>query len=159
MLPTPTHWSAEEIHRIMGCRKFHNYKHILSVSCYGEWVDGSEFPPSLGSFATIPKAKRGKLLDCSCYRFLDTVHMDIAFGDCLSVGGFRYALILVNWDTQENWTFSLKSFSLNCILSALQLFRAVAGSLARCFYCDFNAKLFGTAISKYLIDNNSKIIS
>ena len=60
---TKTHWSGEEIHRIMGCRKFRNYKHILQVSRDGEWIDGGEFPPSLGSFTTIPKAKRGKLLD------------------------------------------------------------------------------------------------
>jgi hypothetical protein len=86
---TKTHWLAEELHRIMGCRKFRNYKHILNVSRDGEWIDGGEFPPSLGSFATIPKAKRGKLLDHSHYRFLDAVHMDIAFSDCLSIGGFR----------------------------------------------------------------------
>ncbi len=40
----------------MGCHKFLNYKHILQVSCDSKWVDGGEFPPSLGSFATIPKA-------------------------------------------------------------------------------------------------------
>ena len=37
---TKTHWSSEEIHRIMGCRKFRNYKHVLDVSRGGEWVDG-----------------------------------------------------------------------------------------------------------------------
>ena len=62
---TKTHWSAEELHCIMGCRKFCNYKHILNVSRDDEWIDGGEFPPSLGSFATIPKAKQGKLLDRS----------------------------------------------------------------------------------------------
>ena len=156
---TKTHWSGEEIHRIMGCRKFRNYKHILHVSRDGEYIDGGEFPPSLGSFATIPKAKRGKLLDRSRYRFLDAVHIDIAFGDCLSVGGFRYALILVDRATRYNWTFGLKSLSAACILAALRLFRAAAGSLAHCFYCDCDAKLFGSAISEYLIDNGSKIFS
>jgi len=143
----------------MGCRKFRNYKHILHVSRDGENFDGGKFPPSLGSFATIPKAKRGKQFDRFRYRYLDAVHMDIAFGDCLSVGGFRYALILVNQATRYNWTFGLKSLSLECILAALRLFRAAAGSLACCFYCDCDAKLFGTAISKYLIDNGSKIVS
>jgi hypothetical protein len=33
---TKTHWSSEELHRIMGCRKFRNYKHILQVSRDGE---------------------------------------------------------------------------------------------------------------------------
>jgi hypothetical protein len=124
-----THWSSEEIHRIMGCRKFHNYKHILDVSRGGEWIDGGEFPMSLGSFATIPKAKRGTPLDRTSYRFLDAVHMDIAFGDCVSVGGYRYALILVDRATRYNWAFGLKTLSSECILAALRLFRAAAGSL------------------------------
>jgi hypothetical protein len=42
---------------------------------------------------------------------------------------------------------------------ALRLFLATAGSFAQCFYCDCDTKLFGTAISKYLIDNDSKIVA
>jgi hypothetical protein len=45
------------------------------------------------------------------------------------------------------------------ILLALRLFWAAAGSLARCFYCDCNTKLFGTAISEYLINNDSRIVA
>jgi hypothetical protein len=143
----------------MGCQKFRNYRHILQVSQDSEWVDGGEFPPSLGSFATIPKAKRGKSLDRTWYLYLDTVHMDIAFGDCLAIGGFGYALILVDRGTRYNWTFGLKTLSSDCILSALCLFQAATGSLAWCFYCDCDTKLFGTAISKYLINKNSKIVA
>jgi len=44
---TKTHWSSEELHRIMGCRKFRNCKHIIQVSRDGEWVDGGQFPLSL----------------------------------------------------------------------------------------------------------------
>jgi hypothetical protein len=80
---------------------------------------------------------------------LDAVHMDIAFGNCLSVGGFDYALILVNRSTKNNRTFGLKSLNSNNILSALRLFQALAGSLTRCFYCDCFAKLVGTAILEY----------
>jgi hypothetical protein len=84
---TKTHWSAEEIHWALGCQNFWNYKHILQVSWDGAWVDGGEFPPSLGSFATIPKAKRGQSLDHTCYLYLDAVHLNITFGDCLAIGG------------------------------------------------------------------------
>ena len=106
---TKTHWSSEEIHGIMGCRKFRNYKHILDGSHGSEWIDGGEFPMSLGLFATIPKAKRGAPLDRTSYRFLDAIHMDIAFGDCISVGGYCYALILVDRVTHNNWVFGLKT--------------------------------------------------
>ena len=154
-----THWSAEELHRAMGCRKFRNYKHLLQVSRDGHWAEGGEFPPSLGSFTTVPKANKGKPLDRTKYLYLDAVHVDIAFGDCLSVGGFRYALILVNRATHYNWTFGLKDVSSASILGALRLFCASAGSLACSFYSDCDLKLFGTAIQEYLINNSFKIIA
>jgi hypothetical protein len=154
-----THWSAKELHQAMGCRKFHNYKHLIQVSQDGTWVDGGKFPPSLGSFATIPKSNWGKLLDRRCYLYLDAVHVDIAFGDCLLVGGFRYTLILVDRATWCNWTFGSKDLSLSFILDAFCLFQALAKSLAWCFYSDCDLKLFGTAICKYLIDGSSKIIA
>jgi hypothetical protein len=102
---TKTHWSAEELHRVMGCWKFHNYKHLLQISRDGKWVDGGEFPLLLGSYTTIPKAKRGSALDHTKYCYLDAVHMDIAFGDCVSIGGFCYVLILVDHVTRYNWSF------------------------------------------------------
>jgi hypothetical protein len=143
----------------MGCRKFRNYKHILAVSRDGEWVYGGEFSMSLGFYATIPKAQRGTSLDRTSYRYLDALHMDIAFGDCISVGGYRFALILVDPATCYNWAFGLKTLSSNSILLALRLFRAAACSLARCFYCGCDPKLFGRAISEYLVDNSSKVVA
>jgi len=156
---TKSHWWSEELHRIIGCRKFRNYKHILDVSRHGECVNGSKFPMSLGSYATIPKAKWGTSLDRTSYKFLDAVHMDIAFGDCVSVGGYGYALILVDRATRYNWAFSLKTLSSDCILLALCLSCAAAGSLARCFYCDCDPKLYGRAISDYLVENSSKVVA
>ncbi len=85
--------------------------------------------------------------------------MDIAFGDCLSVGGSRYALILVDCATWYNWAFGHKNLMLDAILAAIRLFRAAAGSLAKYFYCDCDLKLFGTVISEYLIDNNYKVVA
>jgi hypothetical protein len=143
----------------MGCRKFWNCKHLLQVSRDEEWMDGSEFPSSLGTYATICKANSSGTVDCHNYKYLDAVYMDIAFGDCLSVGSFRYVLVLVDRATWYNWAFGLNNLSLDAILAAIWLFHAAAGSLAKCFYCDCDLKLFGTAISKYLIDNQSKVVA
>jgi hypothetical protein len=109
---TKTHWSAEELHCIMSCRKFRNYKHLLQVSQDRQWIDGGKFPFSLGSYATISKAKWGGPLDSMKYRYLDTVHVDIVFGDCVAFSGNHYALILVDRATHYNWTFGLKTLSL-----------------------------------------------
>jgi hypothetical protein len=157
-LDTMTHWTLEELHWAMGCCKFWNYKHLLQVSHDGKWMDGSEFPASLGSYATIRKSNIGGPIDCGKYKYLDMVHMDIAVGNCFSISGFRCALILVDRATWYNWAFGLKNLSA-AILDAIWLFCAVAGSLAQCFYCDCDLKLFGTAISEYLIDNDSKVVA
>jgi hypothetical protein len=156
---TKNHWTREELHNIMGCWKFRNYKHLLQVSRDGEWVDGGNFPSSIGSHATIPKAKRGGALDCKKYRYLDAVHMGTVFSNCVSIGGFCYALILVDQATRYNWLFGLKTLSSADIISALCLFWAVAGLLAHCFHSDCDLEIFGLAVSKYLINGQSKVVT
>ena len=97
---TKSHWTAEELHRITGCRRFRNYKHLISTPKDGSFIDNGEFPLSIGSFTTIPKAPRGKAIDQMTSKFLDIIHLDIAFGDCMSVGGFKHALIFVDRATR-----------------------------------------------------------
>jgi hypothetical protein len=95
-------------------------------------LDGGEFPPSLGSYyATVRKTYSDGPLDWTKYKYLDAIHMDIAYGDCLLVGGFCYVLILVDQATRCNWAFGLKNLSSDTILSAIQLFHSSAGSLPR----------------------------
>ena len=156
---TKTHWTSEELHRALGCRRFRNYKHILQTSLDGQWMDGGKFQVSLGAFTTIPKAPRGKAINCEQSFYLDVVHVDIFFGDCVSTGGFRYSLVFVDRATRYNWVFGLKDLSSSLILSAFCLFRADAGSYARCFRCDCDTKLFGTKIREHLIDNASNIVA
>ena len=105
---TKSHRSAEELHRITGCHRFRNYKHLISTTKDGSFIDNGEFPLSIGAFTTIPKAPRGKAIDRTTSKLLDIVHFDIAFGDCMSVGGFKYALIFVDRATCFNWCFGLK---------------------------------------------------
>jgi hypothetical protein len=156
---TKTHWTSKELHCALGCRPFQNYKHILQTSLDGKWIDGGEFPLALGSYATIPKAKRGGNIDQTKSYFLDVVHVDIAFGDCISVGGFCYALILVDRATRYNWVYDLMDLSSDSILSALRYFKTDAGSYACCFRLDCDAKLFGMRIREHLINNDSNIVA
>jgi hypothetical protein len=95
-LDTKYHFTAEELHRWTGCRRFYNYRHLIHISNDGRFLDNGKFPVSIGAYTTIPKAPRGKLINCTPSKYLDIVHIDIAFGDCMSVGGYRYALIFVD---------------------------------------------------------------
>ncbi len=156
---TKKHWTLEELHHALECRRFRNYRHIIQTSLDGEWIDKGEFPLLLGSYMPIPKAPHEGSIDCEKSFFLDIVHVDIAFGDCVLVGGFRYSLIFVDQATRYNWVFCLKDLSKELILLAFRLFRADAGSYAQCFHCDCDPKLFGTTIKEHLVDHSSNIVA
>jgi hypothetical protein len=91
---TKSHWTAEELHRITGCHHIQNYWHLLSASKDGTYIDNGKFPTSIGAYMTIPKAPRRTAIDQASTKYLDVVHLDIAFGDCMSVGGFKYTSYL-----------------------------------------------------------------
>jgi hypothetical protein len=156
---TKIHWTLEKLHPALGCRCFRNYKHIVKTSLDGQWIDGGVFLLLLGTFTTIPKAPCGGAIDCKQSLFLDVVHVDIAFGDCVLVGGFRHSLIFADQATHYNWVFGLKDLSDDSILAAFHLFQADASSYAWCFWCDCDAKLFETKIQKHLINNDPNIIA
>ena len=130
---TKVAFSAEDLYRTHGCRPFCNYKHLIMTSKDGQWLEGGEFPLPLGSNASLRKSNRGKPIDRTLSKFCDVVHLNIAFGDCVSIGGFRYALVFVDRATRYNWIFGLRSLSSDCIKSAFLKFRSAAGRYATQF--------------------------
>jgi hypothetical protein len=119
---TKPHWTVEELHCITGCHHFRNYWHLVAASNDGTFIDTGEFPVSIGTYATIPKASYRKPIDRTPAKFLDVVHLDIAFGDCLSIRRFKYALIFVDQTTWYNWCFGLKSLHSDEICAAFLAF-------------------------------------
>ena len=57
-----THYSAEELHRVTGFRKFKNYKQVVKATQEGHYVDRGEFPLSLGNYSTLRNSNRGKAI-------------------------------------------------------------------------------------------------
>jgi hypothetical protein len=99
---------------------------------------------------TIPKAACSKPIDRTPSKYLGIVHDNIAFRDCLSIGGYKYALIFVDRATHYNWCFGLKSLHHDDIIAGFMAFRAEAGSLACQFRCNCDEKLFGSHICSFL---------
>jgi hypothetical protein len=130
---TKTTYTPEELHHLTSCRRFCNYQHIISTTKDGTLLNTGEFPLSLGTYATIPKAPCGKAIDRHQAKYLDIVHVDIAFGNCVSVGGFKFALIFVDRAPRYNWTFGLKSLQHCDVHAACLAFRDKAGAFARQF--------------------------
>jgi hypothetical protein len=156
---TKSKWTPEELHCITGCWCFRNYQHIIVTSKDGHLIDTGEFPLLLGSYTTILKAPCGKSIDPTLSYYLDIVHINIAFGDCVSIGGYKYALVFVGHATRYNWMFGLKSLQHDNILAAFPAFQDEAGSLACQFRCDCDEKLFGSGVWSFLHTNKSLIVS
>jgi hypothetical protein len=91
---TKTCYSPEELHYLKGCHRICNYQHIISASKDSTLLNSGEFPLTLGFYATIPKAPCGKPIDRLPLKYLDIVHVDIAFGDCISIRASNMHLIL-----------------------------------------------------------------
>ena len=87
-----TTFDTLKLHKIFGCRRFRNQQHLAQSSANAKLISTGELPVNLGSFATITNPPAGKP-SRRRRQYLDKVHMDIVFGGCLSLSGFRYALI------------------------------------------------------------------
>jgi hypothetical protein len=129
------------------------------VTKNGRFLDTDKLLTSIGAYTTIPKAPWGKPIDRTQSKYLDVVHLDIVFGDCVLVGGFKYALISVDRTSHYNWCFGLKSPHHEDILAAFLVFCAEAGHLAEQFRCDCNEKLFGSNILSFLHTDHSSIVA
>ncbi|KAL7549847.1 hypothetical protein ACHAWF_013106, partial [Thalassiosira exigua] len=153
-----TKFETLKLHRIFGCRKFKNYKHLTSASANGTLLHSGELPPSLGDFATIANPPRGKPIK-KHRRYLDKVHMDIVYGDCLALGGFRYALLLVDVATRYCWIYGMTSLTSPQVVASLEAFKSDAEGVPRKFHCDFDRKLMGGAALRWINTEGSKVIA
>ncbi len=76
--------------------------------------------------------------------------MDIVYRDCLSLGGYRYALLLVDVATKNCWIFGMPSLTSASVLSALESFYAETNAMPKTFHTDFDKKLIGGKALKWI---------
>ena len=75
-----------------------NYSVIIKASKHIYLAIGSSLLTILGDLATIPKISKGKPITCPT-NFLQRIHMNIGYRDCLAFGKHRYVLNLFNRET------------------------------------------------------------
>jgi hypothetical protein len=117
-----------------------------------------ELPTTIGDFTTINNPPRGKLIK-KHRKFLDKVHMDIVFGDCLSLGGFKYALLLDDVSTRYCWMYGLPSLTSSTIIDAFTSFTVDAGGAQRTFHANFDRKLIGGKALRWLQNEKIRVIA
>ena len=69
--------------------------------------------------------------------------MDMIFGDCVALGGYRYGFLLVDVATCYAWFYGLTSLAADAIIGSLEEFKADAGGVPRRSHSDFYKKLIG----------------
>jgi hypothetical protein len=79
-----TEFDPLKLHRIFGCRRFRNLKHVTAASQNATLLSTGELPATIGDYATINNPPHGKPLRTR-RRYLEKCHMDIIHGDCLSL--------------------------------------------------------------------------
>eukprot|EP00804_Cyclotella_cryptica_P002397 CCRYP_004097-RA/>CCRYP_004097-RA protein AED:0.56 eAED:0.30 QI:0/-1/0/1/-1/1/1/0/629 len=154
---TCTKFDALKLHKIFGCRRFRSQTHLIAASKNASLLAGGKLPPTTGDFASITMPNRGKHIT-KRRRFLDKVHLDIVFGDCVALGGFRYALLLVDVATRFTWIYGMHTVSSGDIILALETFHADTGTHPKTFHADFDQKLIGGAALRH-INQHSRIIA
>ena len=154
-----TTFDSLKLHKIFRCRRFRNHKHITASSAKNATlISSGPLPPTLGSFATIVNPPAGKSIK-KRRKYLDKVHMDIVFGDSLALGGFRYALVLVDVATRYAWVYGMSTLTSAHIINALEQFKADANGLPKKFHTDFDKKLIGGKALGWILANDSKVIA
>ena len=136
-----TQFESLNLHHIFSCRQFRNQKH-LTTETNASMVKSGILLSTIGSFATIANPPKGNTIK-KRRQYLDKFHIYIVFGDCVALGGNRYALLLVDVYKRYCWIYSMSSLSSTSITSALEQFKADVGCLPHQFHSNFERKLIG----------------
>jgi hypothetical protein len=153
-----TNFEMLKLHKVFGCRKFKTYQHLIAASDNATLLHTGKLPPTLGDFSTIATPPHGKTIKKHC-RYLDKVHMDIVYGDCVGLGGFRYALLLVDVATIYCWIFGMQSLTSSELINAFEAFQELAHGTPKTLHCDFDKKLICGKTLKWIRLQKSRIIA
>ena len=144
------------LQKIFGCCKFCNQQHATAAA-NDKLIQTDSLARNLSSFAIIPNQPHGKALR-RCHKFLDKIHSDIIFGDCVGLGGFHYAIILVDVAMRYCWIYGLTSLISSKVIHVSKKFQANAGGNPKCFHTDSDRKLIGGKALKWIFSNKFNII-
>ena len=133
-------------------------KKYLTAETNASLVNSGLLLSNIGSFSAIANPPKGETIN-KIRQYLDKVHMDIVFGDCVALGGHVYALLLVDVATRYFWLYVMSSLSSTSITSALEKSKPDVGRLPHRFHSDFDRKLIGGNALQWIISNGSNIIA
>ena len=149
--------TSDKIYHMLRNRCFRNYEHFSRTSKDAKFVQGGKPCPFIGEFPNLHKRACGKSLAPTDH-YLEKVHLDIVFGDTIRKLGYRYTILFINRAIKYIRFYGVKSLVSECIIKALEKFRADAGSLPKQLRYDCDQKLLEGNACRWIYCAKSNII-
>ena len=90
--------------------------------------------------------------------YSDTWHIDIGYGPCTSIGGYKYVLLAVDKYSRYKICYGLKNLT-DSLLNAMKRFVRDVGQKPRLIRTDFDNKLMAGQVEQFLIEEKIKVES
>jgi len=112
----------------------------------------------IGETASIDRPKRNTTPLDLPHELGDVVHMDILFGAKTSIGGYKYALFIVDRATRHKFIYPIRSLK-HDILECIKSFCADINRTPKLIRTDFDHKIIGKSIQNYIREKGGRIES
>ena len=157
---TSTSYTIDQLKRNFGFRNIQSILNEMKTTIDNLHVSTSDKEPitDLGEVTTINKPKRNTNPLNLPEKFGDLIHMDILFGSGTSIGGYRYALFLVDRATRSKFVYPIRSLK-NDILNTIKTFCSDIQMVPKAFKTDFDHKIMGKQVQYFIKSNNGTIES
>ena len=120
-------------------------------------AENGELSVDIGTMATMPTKKRNTNPLDKPNTLGSIVHMDIGYGDCISVGGFLYTLLFVDRETSQGYLYGFKSLTKEYIMETFDQLFLDMGRKPTCIYTDFDPKLIMRKCGRMLKHLNIRV--
>ena len=109
-----------------------------------------------GQVSTINSNRRNTKPSKPPPNYSDVWHMDIGYGPCASIGGYRYTLLLVDKSTRFKFIYGLTNLK-DSLQQAFKKFFLHCGSKPKLVRCDFDPKFMGKHVQKLFQDEKIQL--
>jgi len=153
-------FNIDQLRRSFGFRNINNILNEIKATSTNfkmSTID-RESIVDIGETANMDKSNRNTFPLPLPTRLGDTVHMDIIFGSTTAIGGYKYSIFIVDKATRHKYLYPVKSLKTD-IIPTLQKFFKDLGREPSLIRTDFDHKLMGQAVQKFLLSTKTQIQS
>jgi deoxyuridine 5'-triphosphate nucleotidohydrolase len=158
--PKTVTMTKEDLSRSIGFRKVKDLlKHMKSISSTKLNISRDETPRiDPGETASIKSSKRNTTPLSIPDNIGDVWHVDIGFGPCSSIGGYKYTFLAVDRRSRYKIIYGLKNLK-SSLYEAMQSFLRDCGPKPQLIRTDFDHKIMGGKVAALLRENKITIQS